>query len=86
MITVTVTQTAKEYYIQMTVSRLPRMITIILFLKLYRKAQKGSKNMYEHKDLYTIDFSEVEYYPEMHMIIRDSLGFPDYYGGNWDAF
>ena len=22
----------------------------------------------------------------MHTVIRDSLNFPDYYGGNWDAF
>ncbi len=35
---------------------------------------------------YTIDFTEVKNYVEMHTIIRDSLDFPDYYGGNWDAF
>ena len=42
--------------------------------------------MYEHKDLYVIDFSEVNNIMEMHMIIRDSLDFPDYYGRSWDAF
>ena len=41
--------------------------------------------MYEYKDLYTIDFTNVKYYTEMHEIIRDSLEYPDYYGCNWDA-
>lgn len=41
--------------------------------------------MYEHKDLYVIDFSNVKHYFEMHFAIRDALGFPDYYGCNWDA-
>lgn len=35
---------------------------------------------------YTIDFTNVKYYLEMHEIIRDSLNFPAYYGCNWDAF
>ncbi|MBQ7343911.1 MAG: barstar family protein [Clostridia bacterium] len=35
---------------------------------------------------YTIDFSNVNYYLEMHAVIRDSLGFPAFYGCNWDAF
>ncbi|MBQ7377619.1 MAG: barstar family protein [Clostridia bacterium] len=34
---------------------------------------------------YTIDFTNVKYYLEMHAVIRDSLGFPAYYGCNWDA-
>ncbi len=42
--------------------------------------------MYQYKDKYTIDFSEVENYLEMHSIIAKSLDFPDYYGCNWDAF
>ncbi len=42
--------------------------------------------MYEYKDLYTIDFTNVKYYIEMHYAIRDGLDFPDYYGCNWDAF
>ncbi len=35
---------------------------------------------------YTIDFRNVKYYLEMHLVIRESLEFPDYYGCNWDAF
>ena len=35
---------------------------------------------------YTVDFRNVKYYLEMHDVIRESLGFPDYYGRNWDAF
>ncbi|MBQ8145789.1 MAG: barstar family protein [Clostridia bacterium] len=42
--------------------------------------------MYQYKDLYTIDFSKVEYYIQMHKIIQEALEFPDYYGCNWDAF
>ena len=42
--------------------------------------------MYQYKDLYTIDFSKVEYYIQMHKIIQEALDWPDYYGCNWDAF
>lgn len=34
---------------------------------------------------YTIDFSGVKHYFEMHFAIRDSLDLPHYYGCNWDA-
>ena len=42
--------------------------------------------MYQHKDIYTIDFTNVNHYLEMHDVIRKSLDFPDYYGCNWSAF
>ena len=42
--------------------------------------------MYEFKELYTIDFSNVKYYMEIHPIIQKALDFPDYYGCNWSAF
>ncbi len=42
--------------------------------------------MYEYKDIYTVDFTNVQYYYDMHFAIRDGLCFPDYYGCNWDAF
>lgn len=35
---------------------------------------------------YTIDFTNVNYYLEMHYEIRRALAFPDYYGCNWSAF
>ena len=35
---------------------------------------------------YTIDFTNVNYYLEMHAVIWKSLDFPDYYGCNWSAF
>ena len=38
------------------------------------------------KEKYTIDFTKVNYYLEMHAVIRKSLDFPDYYGCNWSAF
>ncbi|MBQ9779406.1 MAG: barstar family protein [Clostridia bacterium] len=42
--------------------------------------------MYQFKEVYTLDFSNVENYLEMHFVIRDALDWPDYYGCNWDAF
>lgn len=42
--------------------------------------------MEKFKNKYTIDFTEVQYYIEMHLIIKKALDFPDYYGCNWDAF
>ena len=41
--------------------------------------------MYGSKELYTIDFSNVEHYMEIHPIIQKALDFPDYYGGSLDA-
>ena len=35
---------------------------------------------------YTIDFTKVNNYLEMHGVIWQALDFPDYYGCNWDAF
>ena len=42
--------------------------------------------MRQHKDVYIIDFTNVKHYLEIHLIIKEALGFPDYYGCNWDAF
>lgn len=42
--------------------------------------------MYRYKDLYTLDFTNVEHYSEMHAVIARALGFPEHYGCNWSAF
>ena len=42
--------------------------------------------MYQYKEVYTIDFTNVQYYLEMHFEIREALDWPEYYGCNWDAF
>ena len=42
--------------------------------------------MYDFKEIYTIDFTKVEHYSDMHLIIREVLDWPEYYGCNWDAF
>lgn len=42
--------------------------------------------MYQYKEKYTIDFTNVNHYLEMHAVIWKALDFPDYYGCNWDAF
>ena len=42
--------------------------------------------MYDFKEIYTLDFTKVEHYSDMHLIIREALDWPEYYGCNWDAF
>lgn len=42
--------------------------------------------MYNFKETYILDFSKVEYYLDIHNVIKKELDFPDYYGCNWDAF
>jgi len=42
--------------------------------------------MYEYRDPYIIDFTNVKHYLQVHEIIKEALDFPDYYGKNWDAF
>ena len=32
-----------------------------------------------------LDFSQCKYFGEIHKIIKEKLGFPDYYGENLDA-
>jgi len=34
----------------------------------------------------TIDVGSVESREELHRLLAKALGFPDYYGKNWDAF
>lgn len=36
--------------------------------------------------LVQIDLTEVTSADELHFLLRDSLGFPGWYGCNWDAF
>lgn len=42
--------------------------------------------MYQFENPVILDFSGVEHYAEMHLIIQKAFDFPDYYGENWDAF
>ena len=42
--------------------------------------------MYQYRKVYTIDFTNVAHYLEIHFTIRQALDFPGYYGCNWDAF
>lgn len=41
--------------------------------------------MYQYKEKYILDFSDVKYYLEFHAIIKKELDLPDYYGCNFDA-
>ena len=34
----------------------------------------------------TLDFTNCKYLGEMHLRIKNTFGFPEYYGQNWDAF
>ena len=42
--------------------------------------------MYNHKEIYKLDFSKIKYLGEAHQIIKKEFDFPDYYGENWYAF
>ena len=42
--------------------------------------------MYQYKEVYILDFTNIQYYLDFHQIIKKELDFPDYYGMNWDAF
>lgn len=41
--------------------------------------------MYQFKDRYVLNFTNVDHYLEIHNVIKKSLDFPDYYGHNWSA-
>ena len=36
-------------------------------------------------NIITLDFNECGYFGDIHKVIKESLGFPDYYGENLDA-
>ena len=57
-----------------------------LCYNLIDKAKIDGEKMYKHKEKYTIDFTDVKNFLEMHFVIKEALDFPDYYGCNWDAF
>ena len=42
--------------------------------------------MYEYRNPYILDFTNIQYYGDVHQIIKEAFDFPDYYGENWDAF
>ena len=42
--------------------------------------------MYEYKNPYILDFRNIQYYGEIHKIVKEVMDFSDYYGENWDAF
>ena len=42
--------------------------------------------MYAYKELYVLDFRTIKDHADVHRVIKKELDFPDYYGGNWDAF
>ena len=46
-----------------------------------------SENEFKHIEgnIITLDFNECRYFGDIHKAIKESLGFPDYYGENLDA-
>ena len=42
--------------------------------------------MYTYKEKYTLDFSNITHWREVHQIIKKELDFPHNYGENWDDF
>ena len=47
-----------------------------------------NKNKWHYipKGTISIDFSDCRYTDEIHKKLKESFGFPDYYGNNWSAF
>ena len=45
--------------------------------------QKAFKPIYENPII--LDFSGCKYAYDIHEILKEKFGFPDYYGMNWDA-
>ena len=37
------------------------------------------------EDPITLDFSDCQYLGEIHLVLKEKLGLPEYYGENWDA-
>ncbi len=56
---------------------------------MYYNRKRRKIIMYQYKELYTLDFSKVNYLGEVHKVIKEGLDFPDYYGENisalWDC-
>lgn len=42
--------------------------------------------MYKHKEKYILDFTQVNNWKDIQIILAKEFDFPDYYGCNWDAF
>ncbi len=42
--------------------------------------------MYEHKEKYILDFTNMKNWRYFHAIIAKEFDFPNYYGCNWSAF
>ena len=42
--------------------------------------------MYDYKEKYILDFTNVKTLVDIHVILDKEFDFPDYYGANWDAF
>ncbi|WP_223596800.1 barstar family protein [Neobacillus bataviensis] len=40
----------------------------------------------ERESIVTIDVSNVETKNQLHLLLKEKLEFPDFYGENWDAF
>ena len=40
----------------------------------------------ERKEVVKIDLSSIQTSEELHCLLKEKLGFPDFYGMNWNAF
>ena len=47
------------------------------------------ESYYEYKEItenpIILDFSKCKYWSEVHLLLKEKFGFPEYYGENWDA-
>ena len=49
--------------------------------------QTNEERAYKPIDFHNIilDFTDCKYPADIHRVLKDSFGFPEYYGANWDA-
>lgn len=49
--------------------------------------QTNEERAYKPIDFHNVvlDFTDCKYPADIHRVLKDSFGFPEYYGANWDA-
>lgn len=53
-------------------------------MNIYDEQKQNAFKLIEENPI-ILDFSGCKYLKEIHLILKESFGFPEYYGENWDA-
>ncbi|MBE6886858.1 MAG: hypothetical protein E7484_00380 [Ruminococcaceae bacterium] len=56
---------------------------------MIKEIPRYDESYYEFKDItenpIILDFSKCKYWQEVHLLLKEKFGLPEYYGENWDA-